>query len=137
MFSKETKILVVDDMSIMRKLVRKYLAEMGFQNVTEATNGLEAWTALEKASVEPKPFDLVISDWNMPVMTGLDFLKKIRATDSTKSVPFVLLTAESESGQVAAIASLGVHAYITKPFTVETLRTKLNQVWQNTQKKAA
>ena len=73
----------------------------------------------------------------MPVMTGQDFLKKIRTTESTKGLPFVLLTAESEAGQVASMVALGVNAYITKPFTVETLTEKLNAVYQGRAKKAA
>ena len=137
MFAKETKILIVDDMSIMRKLVRKYLTEMGFTNLTEASNGAEGWTEMEKAIAAGTPFQLIVSDWNMPVMTGQDFLKKIRTTDKTKGLPFVLLTAESEAGQVASMVALGVNAYITKPFTVETLTEKLGAVYQGWAKKAA
>src|SRR6202000_1576549 len=97
MFSLDTKILVVDDMITMRKLVTKILREIGFQTFVEASDGAKAWETLCNTS---PPVQLVISDWNMPNMTGLDFLKKVRGDDRFKTLPFVMVTAEAEVSQV-------------------------------------
>jgi two-component system chemotaxis response regulator CheY len=116
------KVLIVDDMNTMRKLVMRACKEMGFADFTEAADGVIAWQAI---SGSPKPFDLVISDWNMPNCTGLDLLKRVRTDGRFKSTPFVLLTAETEVSQVQDAIAAGVNGYVLKPFTTDSLRTKV------------
>jgi two-component system chemotaxis response regulator CheY len=137
MFPATTKILVVDDMLTMRKLVGKCLKDLGFLNITEAADGADALPMLEAAAVSQVPFQLIISDWNMPKMPGIELLKKIRANDQLKQTPFVFLTAENEAGQVMEAIKSGVNNYITKPFTPATLKDKLELVWKSAAAKKA
>lgn len=125
MFDTKTKVLVVDDMSTMRKLVGKILKEIGFTDITEAADGIQAWEAINSAT---SPFGLVISDWNMPNCTGIDLLKRLRADPRFKKTPFVLVTAESEGHQVAEALKAGVDQYVVKPFNKEGLVVKLESV---------
>ena len=127
MFKPEAKILVIDDMRTMRKIVQKSLNDMGFKNITEAADGTEGWTQISVA--KPK-FDLVISDWNMPNCSGLDLLKRVRADGNHKSTPFVLLTAESEASQVIEALKAGVDDYLVKPFNTVSLQSKLENVFK-------
>jgi two-component system chemotaxis response regulator CheY len=122
MFNLKTKVLIVDDMLTMRKIVSKVLREIGFSDITEACDGKEAW---EKVNNAPEPFGLIISDWNMPNMTGLDFLKSVRASEKFKKTPFLLVTAEAEQHQVAEAIKSGVDQYVIKPFSQDNLKTKL------------
>lgn len=122
MFDPKTRVLIVDDMMTMRKIVARSCKDIGFTDITEAADGLKAWEALSNATT---PFGLVISDWNMPNCTGLDLLKRVRADNRYAKVPFVLLTAESEGHQVAEAVKAGVDNYIVKPFTPELLKNKL------------
>ncbi len=126
MFDPNTKILIVDDMSTMRRLVKKACASLGFTQIEEAEDGQKAWERVQAAG----DFQLIISDWNMPNCTGLEFLKKVRTDSKFKSMPFVLLTAEAEASQIAEAISLGVSNYIVKPFTVNTLKQKLEQTYK-------
>lgn len=137
MFPANTKILIIDDMLTMRKIVRKCLIELGFQDVTEADDGATGWPLLEKAAAEGAPFQLVISDWNMPKLQGIDLLKQVRANPQLKKTPFILLTAESEKTQVVQALQAGVSNYIVKPFTPQVLSEKLKQAWAVSQKQAA
>lgn len=137
MFAPTTKILVVDDMLTMRKLVSKCLKDIGFLNITEAPDGADALPVLEMAAASQVPFQLIISDWNMPKMPGIELLKRVRANDSLKATPFVFLTAENEAGQVMEAIKSGVNNYITKPFTPATLKEKLELVWKSTAGKTA
>ena len=125
MFDTKTKVLVVDDMSTMRKIVGKILKEIGFTDITEAADGIQAWEAVNSAS---SPFGLIISDWNMPNCTGIDFLKRLRADPRFKKTPFVLVTAESEGHQVAEAVKSGVDQYVVKPFNKDALVVKLEAV---------
>lgn len=125
MFDPKTKVLVVDDMSTMRKIVMKILKEMGFSDFTEAADGKLAWEAISQAEI---PFGLIISDWNMPNCTGLDLLKRVRIDQRFKKTPFILVTAEAESQQVAEALKAGVDQYVVKPFNKESLQTKLESV---------
>ena len=125
MFDLKTKILIVDDMSTMRKLVGKILKEIGFSDITEAADGAQAWEAV---TTSPLAFGLIISDWNMPNCSGLDFLKRMRADQRFKKTPFILVTAESEGHQVAEALKSGVDQYVVKPFNKESLVTKLEFV---------
>ena len=129
MFDKGTKILVVDDMMTMRKIVMKNLRELGFEHFVEAADGQKAWEAMQ---ADPT-FGLIVSDWNMPNCSGLDLLKRVRADGVRKLVPFVLLTAESEGHQVAEALKSGVDNYIVKPFSAESLQAKLSDTFKKVQ----
>ena len=129
MFDAKTRVLIVDDMLTMRKIVSKACKDIGFTDLTEAADGQLGWDQLNSA--EP-PIGLVISDWNMPNCSGLDLLKRVRADSRFKSIPFVLLTAESESHQVAEAVKSGVDNYIVKPFTADTLKQKLEDTYKKT-----
>ena len=125
MIDLSVPVLVVDDMSTMRKVIIKACQEIGFTNISEAADGVLAWEALSNAS---SPFGLVISDWNMPNCTGLDLLKRLRRDSRIGKTPFVMVTAESEGGQVAEAIAAGVNQYILKPFKAESLREKLAMI---------
>jgi len=125
MWPKETKMLVVDDMKTMRRLVMIALKDQGYTNVVEAANGLEAWNTL---NAQPD-FGVIISDWNMPEMTGLEFLKKVRETPNFAKLPFIMLTAESESQQVLLAVQAKVTSYIVKPFTNVQVMEKLTAAY--------
>ena len=126
MFGANTKVLIVDDMSTMRKLVKRSVGLLGMTQHEEAADGQIAWTLLN----EKKDFGLIISDWNMPNCTGLDFLKRVRADSQFKNLPFILLTAEGEAEQVKEAILVGVDSYVLKPFTHEALTTKLEQAYK-------
>lgn len=127
MFQPQTRILILDDMLTIRKIVSKSLRDMGFTNVVEAADGQEGWVKMTEAVF---PYELVISDWNMPNMPGIELLKKARSDERYAKVPFILLTAEAEAQQITEAIQLGVSNYIIKPFTVETLRQKLEQTYK-------
>jgi two-component system, chemotaxis family, chemotaxis protein CheY len=125
MFSPSTKVLVVDDMMTMRKLVSKNCKEIGFTDIVEAADGVIAWEAIQNAN---PPFGLIISDWNMPNCTGLDLLKRVRADTKFGKLPFVLVTAEAEQHQIVEAVKAGVSSYVIKPFSHVTLKEKLEAV---------
>lgn len=127
MFDKKTKVLVVDDMMTMRKIVSKTFKDIGFSDIVEAADGVLAWKALCEAN---PPIGLVISDWNMPNCTGLELLKKVRSDDRFKSIPFVLVTAEAEQHQIVQALTAGVSNYVVKPFTPPILLEKLEAVYK-------
>lgn len=118
---KNMNILVVDDYQTMIRIIRNLLKQLGFNNIDEATDGK---AALEK--IAAKPYGLIISDWNMEPMTGLDLLKTVRGGGS--KVPFIMVTAESKTENVIAAKEAGVNNYIVKPFNADTLKTKLTSV---------
>jgi two-component system chemotaxis response regulator CheY len=121
-FDLKTRVLVVDDMLTMRKIVSKVCKEIGFTDLIEAADGALAWTALEGS---PTPVGLVISDWNMPNVSGLDFLRKVRADARFAKLPFLLVTAEAEQHQVVEAIKAGVSNYVVKPFTGDQLKDKI------------
>ncbi len=125
MFDPKTRILVIDDMMTMRKLVSKVCRDIGFTDITEAADGALGWEALNSAN---PPIGLVISDWNMPNCTGLDLLKRIRGDSRHKALPFVMVTAESEKHQLIEAMKAGVSNYVIKPFTADGLKEKLEEV---------
>ena len=127
MFDLKTRILIVDDMLTMRKIESKILKEIGFTDITEASDGIEAWQAVTKAEI---PFGLIISDWNMPNCTGLDFLKRLRADKNFGKTPFIMVTAEAEGHQVVEAMKCGVDQYVIKPFNKDSLVTKLEAVYK-------
>jgi two-component system chemotaxis response regulator CheY len=125
------KILVVDDFSTMRRIVRNLLIELGFSGaqISEAEDGNHALTALH-AALAGVPFDLVVTDWNMPNMTGIDLLRAIRADARLKTVPVLMVTAENNRDQIIAAAQSGVNGYVVKPFTAVTLKEKLDRIFE-------
>lgn len=123
---KNMPILIVDDYKTMLRIIRNLLKQLGFDNVDEATDGSGA---LQK--LRDKEFDLVISDWNMEPMSGLQLLKEVRADVKLKEMPFIMITAESKSENVIAAKEAGVSNYIVKPFNAATLKGKLTAVLGN------
>ena len=119
------KILVVDDMSTMRRIVKNIMQQLGFANVEEAEHGQDA---LDKLRAES--FGFVISDWNMPVMTGIELLRAIRADDKLKAIPVLMVTAEGQKGNIVEAIQAGVSNYIVKPFTAEVLQEKMNKIFK-------
>jgi len=117
-------ILVVDDFATMRRIVKGVLKKLGFKNIIEAENGKTALSKLKKEDV-----GLVISDWNMPEMTGLELLKAVKAEEKFKNLPFIMLTAEGQKDCVIEAVKAGVTNFIVKPFTPDTLKEKLNAVF--------
>ena len=120
---KTTRVLIVDDYKTMLRIIRNLLKQLEFDNVEEATDGQEALAKLRAGQ-----FGLVISDWNMQPMTGLDLLKEVRADNRLKDTPFIMITAESKTENVVAAKQAGVSNYIVKPFNAETLREKIEKV---------
>lgn len=129
MFSPDTKFLVVDDFATMRKIIKKVLGELGYTNIEEADDGKPALEALQKAHSLGQPFGFVISDWNMPGMTGIDLLKSCKEQADLKNIPFILVTAESEQKNIVETAKAGVSDYVVKPFNAQTLKAKLERVY--------
>lgn len=129
MFPPNTNVLIVDDMRPMRTLVRGQARLLGLKNTWEATNGKEAMAILEAQHAEGNPIHLILSDWNMPVMTGIDFLLAVRTSPKFKTMPFVMITAEGEKQQVLLAIQRGVSNYISKPFTPAAFKSKLEIVW--------
>lgn len=119
------KILVVDDMATMRRIVKNILKQLGFANVEEAENGQEALQKLREGT-----FGFVVSDWNMPVMTGIDMLRAIRADEKLKAVPVLMVTAEAQQANLVEAIQAGVSNYIVKPFTAETMQEKLGKIFK-------
>jgi two-component system chemotaxis response regulator CheY len=123
---KHIKVLVVDDFATMRKVIRNLLKQVGFENIVEAEDGVNALRVLKSQKI-----DLVVSDWNMPNMTGLDLLKAVRADEELKATPFLMVTAEALQDNVIAAVKAGVNNYIVKPFTAEVLNEKISKILDN------
>jgi two-component system, chemotaxis family, chemotaxis protein CheY len=123
MTAASMNVLIVDDYKTMRTIIRNLLTQIGFSNLAEADDGASALAKLREGA-----FGLVISDWNMTPMSGLELLKQVRAEARLKSIPFIMVTAESKPENVAAAKEAGVSNYIVKPFTAETLSRKLEAV---------
>ncbi|KAF0203189.1 MAG: two-component system chemotaxis family response regulator [Gallionellaceae bacterium] len=124
------KILVVDDFSTMRRIVRNLLKELGFANVTEAEDGVDALNKLRSEG----NFEFVVSDWNMPNMTGIELLRNIRADAALKHLPVLMVTAEAKRENIIEAAQAGASGYVVKPFTAATLDEKLKKVFATMQK---
>lgn len=125
MVQKTIKILVVDDFPTMRRIIRNLLKDLGFENVDEAEDGAQA---LEK--VRNATFDLIVSDWNMPNMDGLEMLKTIRQDPDLSTLPVLMVTAEAKKENIIAAAQAGANGYVVKPFTAATLEEKLNKIFE-------
>lgn len=118
------KILVVDDFSTMRRIIKNLLRDLGFNNVAEADDGKTALPLLKS-----NEFQFLITDWNMPGMQGIDLLKAVRADDTLKTLPVLMVTAEQKREQIVAAAEAGVNGYIVKPFTATTLKEKIDKIF--------
>lgn len=122
----DMKILIVDDFATMRRIVRNVLRQIGFTNMVEADNGKNALKILKKENI-----DLILCDWNMPEMPGIDLLKTLRSENELKSIPFVMVTAEAQKDNIIEAVKAGVNSYIVKPFTAETVSEKLNIIFKD------
>ncbi|GIL16595.1 MAG: two-component system response regulator [Oligoflexia bacterium] len=130
MLSLDAKILIADDMPTIRDLVKTQLKAMGYKNIIEAADGEQALNLLIQHDNTGSKIGMVISDWNMPKMTGLEFLKQVRASEQWLNLPFILLTSESERDQVTEAILAGVSQYIVKPFAGKAFEEKVKQGWQ-------
>lgn len=119
------KILVVDDFSTMRRIIKNLLRDLGYTNTAEADDGNTGLPLLQSSK-----FDFLITDWNMPGMTGIELLKAIRADPSLASLPVLMVTAESKREQIIEAAQAGVNGYIVKPFTAGTLKEKIDKIFE-------
>jgi two-component system chemotaxis response regulator CheY len=119
------KILVVDDFSTMRRIIKNLLKQIGYVNIDEAEDGADAYSKIENGG-----YGFIISDWNMPNMDGLELLGKIRSNDELKHLPLLMVTAEAEKEKVISAIQTGVNNYIVKPFTAEILKEKMDKVFE-------
>lgn len=119
------KILIVDDFSTMRRIIKNLLRELGFNNTMEADDGSSALPMLKAGG-----FDFLVTDWNMPNMEGIELLKAVRADPMLKSLPVLMVTAEAKRDQIVEAAQAGVNGYIVKPFTAETLKEKIDKIFE-------
>ncbi|HET6306651.1 MAG TPA: chemotaxis response regulator CheY [Rhodopila sp.] len=126
MAASNLNVLIVDDYKTMLRIIRNLLKQIEFENVEEASDGAEALAKLQAGN-----FDLIISDWNMEPMTGLQLLQHVRADPKLKHIPFIMVTAESKTENVIAAKQAGVSNYIVKPFNAETLRAKIQKVLEH------
>lgn len=126
MADKNLKFLVVDDFSTMRRIVRNLLKELGYTNVDEAEDGIVALQKLRGGG----GFQFVVTDWNMPNMTGIELLKSIRADGGLKHLPVLMITAEAKKENIVEAAQNGASGYIVKPFTAATLEEKMNKIFE-------
>ena len=122
---KNMKILVVDDFSTMRRIIKNLLRDLGFNNTSEADDGQTALPMLQSGN-----YDFLVTDWNMPGMTGIELLKAVRADAKLATLPVLMVTAEQKREQIVEAAQAGVNGYIVKPFTAEVLREKLNKIFE-------
>jgi two-component system chemotaxis response regulator CheY len=118
------KVLIVDDFATMRRILRNILKQIGFTDINEADDGSTALKELKK-----EKYDLILSDWNMPEMPGIDLINAIRADDELKGIPFVMITAEAQKDNIIGAVKAGVNSYVVKPFTAETIGEKLKKVF--------
>lgn len=119
------KILIVDDFSTMRRIVKNLLADLGHTHTAEADDGKTAWPMLQAGG-----YDFVITDWNMPEVTGIELLRQIRSDPELKALPVLMVTAEAQREQIIEAAKAGVNGYIIKPFTAATLKEKIDKIFQ-------
>lgn len=122
---KDMKILIVDDFSTMRRIVKNLLRDLGFTNTSEADDGLTALPMLQTGK-----YDFLVTDWNMPGMQGIDLLKAVRADANLASLPVLMVTAESKKDQIVEAAQAGVNGYVVKPFTAATLKEKIDKIFE-------
>ncbi|MBF0565280.1 MAG: chemotaxis response regulator CheY [Nitrospirae bacterium] len=126
---KGMKILVVDDFATMRRIIRNILKQLGFEKIDEAEDGGQAFQKLQIGD-----YDFVVTDWNMPNVTGLELLKKVRADAKLKSLPVLMVTAEADKEQVIEAVKAGVNNYVIKPFTADVLKEKIDKIFEKLKK---
>jgi len=122
---KNMKILIVDDFSTMRRIIKNLLRDLGFNNTQEADDGTTGLPMLQTGN-----FDFLVTDWNMPGMTGIDLLRVVRADEKLQSLPVLMVTAEAKKDQIVLAAKEGVNGYIVKPFTAQTLKEKIEKIFE-------
>lgn len=120
----DMRILIVDDFSTMRRIVRNILRQLGMNNVVEADDGTTAWDTLNREKI-----DFIVSDWNMPKMTGIELLRKVRASEEFADIPFLMVTAEAQQENIIEAVQAKVSNYIVKPFTADTLKQKIDKIF--------
>lgn len=118
------KILIVDDFSTMRRIIKNLLRDLGFTNTQEADDGLTALPMLKSGD-----FDFLVTDWNMPGMTGIELLKEVRADEKLANLPTLMVTAEAKKDQIVEAAQAGVNGYVVKPFTAQALKEKIEKIF--------
>ena len=118
------RILVVDDFSTMRRIIKNILRQLGYNNIVEADDGSTGWDILNKDKI-----DFIISDWNMPIMSGIELLRKVRASEEFADIPFLMVTAEAQQENIIEAVQAKVSNYIVKPFTAETLGQKIDKIF--------
>ncbi len=123
--NKNMKILIVDDFSTMRRIIKNLLRDLGFNDTTEADDGLTALPLLKTGK-----FDFLVTDWNMPGMDGLTLLQTVRADENLSSLPVLMVTAEAKREQIIVAAQAGVNGYVVKPFTAITLKEKIEKIFE-------
>lgn len=123
-YDTNMRVLVVDDFSTMRRIIKNILRQLGFNNVVEADDGTTAWEVLNKDKI-----DFVISDWNMPQMTGIELLRKVRASEEFADLPFLMVTAEAQQENIIEAVQAKVSNYIVKPFTPEVMKQKIDKIF--------
>lgn len=122
---KQMKILIVDDFSTMRRIIKNLLRDLGYTNTSEADDGKTALPMLQGGD-----FDFLVTDWNMPGMTGIDLLKEVRADERLGSLPVLMVTAEAKRDQIVEAATAGVNGYVVKPFTAAALKEKIEKIFE-------
>jgi len=122
---KNMRILIVDDFSTMRRIIKNLLRDLGFNNTAEADDGSSALPMLKNSN-----FDFLITDWNMPGMTGIDLLRAVREDENLSSLPVLMVTAEAKRDQIIAAAQVGVNGYVVKPFTATALKEKIEKIFE-------
>jgi len=122
---KNMKILIVDDFSTMRRIIKNLLRDLGFTNTVEADDGITAIPVLNSGSI-----DFLVTDWNMPGMTGIDLLRHVRADERLKHLPVLMVTAEAKREQIIEAAQAGVNGYVVKPFTAQALKDKIEKIFE-------
>ncbi|MFW5499281.1 MULTISPECIES: chemotaxis response regulator CheY [Desulfovibrionaceae] len=120
------KVLVVDDFATMRRIIKNILRQIGFTNIVEADDGTTAWETLNKDD----SIEFIVSDWNMPQMTGIELLRKVRASEEFADIPFLMVTAEAQQENIIEAVQAKVSNYIVKPFTPDTLGQKINKIFE-------
>ncbi len=128
MIDTSLKVLVVDDMSTMRRILKNVLKQIGFSDIIEAENGQDALSKLKAGDI-----GFIVSDWNMPVMQGIELLRAVRADAELKHLPFLMVTAEAQKDNIIEAVQAGVSNYVVKPFTAEALQAKLEKIFANFQ----
>lgn len=123
--NKDMKILVVDDFSTMRRIIKNLLRDLGFSNADEADDGNSALPMLQTGK-----YDFLVTDWNMPGMTGIELLQHVRADENLKTLPVLMVTAEAKRDQIVAAAQAGVNGYVVKPFTAAVLKEKIEKIFE-------